>query len=198
MPTTQVSIVNLALLHTGHTQFVDSMVEDSEEVSVANVVYAQGLDDVLEDFSWGFAKQYVTLGLIEEDPNDDWAYSYRYPSNCVKVRRIVTGVGRQDPNPPPFVIGQDGTARLIYTDQEEAVVEITARIEDPALFPAQFAQAFSWWLAFLMCPGLSKDQARTNLCLNTYLGLISKAKASDGNESQSRPEPESEAIRARE
>lgn len=197
MPITDVQIINMALSHLGHTVFIDDRTEDSQEVAVSNIHYDQAISYTLEDFSWGFARAYDTLGLVEEEPNDDWRFAYRYPVDRVKVRRIVTALGRQDPNPPPFVIGSDDTGRLVYTDQEEAVVETTKLIEDAALFPSQFAEAVSWWLAFLMVPGLAKEPKIAGDCFRVYTQLVTQAQASDGNESQRHPDYESEAIRAR-
>ena len=197
MATTDVRLINQALSHLGHTRFIDARTEDTTEVSVSDVHYDDAVDYVLEDFAWGFAKRYVTLALVEEDPSSDWQFSYRYPVNAIKIRRIVTVLGLRDPNPPPFTIGSDDTARLIYTDEEDAVVEVTYRITDTALFSAQFAEAVSWWLGFLMVPGLAKDPGIAARCYQMYVAMIDRAAAHDGNEGQTHPPDESDAIRAR-
>ncbi len=106
-------IVNLALSHIGHTIFVDSLAtEQTSEAELANLLYEPTRDFVLEDFPWPEATKYITLGLVEEEPNDDWLFSYRYPSDCLFVRRVVTVLGRQDPNPPPFLTGADETGQI--------------------------------------------------------------------------------------
>jgi hypothetical protein len=63
---------------------------------------------VLRDFDWSFARRYTTLGLVEEDPNTDWAYVYRYPSDCLSVRSIV-GAMRTDRSRLPFTLGSDAS-----------------------------------------------------------------------------------------
>ena len=197
MPTTDVRIINQALSHLGHTVFIDSRDEDTNEVAVSDVHYDDAVAYVLEDFNWSFARRYETLGLIAEDPNDDWGFSYRYPVDTVKIRRVVDALGRQNPEPPPFVIGSDEQGRLVYTDQEDCVVETTHLITDEALYPAMFTEALSWWLAFLMVPGLAKDKSIAGDCFKVYNAIMSRASASDGNESQFHPQLESEATRAR-
>ena len=201
MPTTDVRIINQALSHLGHTIFIDSRDEDTNEVAVSDVHYDDALAYVLEDFAWGFAHRYVTPGLVEDftlvATVHDWDYSYRYPVDTAKIRRIVTSLGLRETTPPPFVIGSDDSGRLIYTNTVEAIVSTTALITDPALFPAMFAEALAWWLAFLMVPGLAKDKGVAGQCFAMYDRIMMRAASSAGNESQHDPDEDSEAIRAR-
>ena len=197
MSVTDVQIINMALAHLGQTQLIAARSELTNEAIVGDLFYDPAVQYCLEDFAWGFARRYVAVGLVEENPNDDWAFSYRYPSDCVTVRRIVTALGRQDPNPPPFNIGQDDTGRLIYTSTENAIIEYTKLVTNTAFFPAMFAEAVSWWLAGLMCPGLAKDREQAAGAFQMYSLILARAQAKDRNESQDPPELESEAIRAR-
>lgn len=201
MPTTDVNIINRALTHVGHTIYIDDRSESTQEVAVSDVHYDAAVEYVLEDFAWGFARRYWTLELVEDftlvTTPHDYRFSYRYPDGTAKVRRIVTTLGRREPIPPPFLIGSDDTARLVYTDQEDAIVETTKLITDPSLFSAQFAEAVSWWLAGLMVPGLAKDPRSAAGCFQMYALVVQRAAAGDGNESQAHSEEDSEAIRAR-
>lgn len=201
MPLTDVQICNMALGHIGHTKFISSRTERSTEVSVLNVYYDQSRDFIQELFPWDFAKKTAALGLVtdfthETDPHD-WDFAYRYPADCVFACRIVTANGRANPNPPPFKIGSDNAGRLIFTDQDDAILEYTRRVEDPALFPAAFGELQSWWLAGLIAPGLAKDKKMTQGCLQMFEALKGVAEARSGNEQQQTPEPDSEFIRAR-
>lgn len=195
MPVSDVSIINMALSHVGHTIFINDRTEASGEVP--NLHYDLAVDTVLQEHEWQFATAYDTLGLVAEDPNHDWYYAYRYPVDRLTIRRIVTTLGRQDPNPPPFLIGSDDTGALIYTSEENAKVETTKRITNTALFPPLFSEALSWWLAFVVAPGLAKDPAIAERCLVMYDRVLSRAEVADGNQSQAHPALESEAIRAR-
>ena len=199
MALSNVQVCNMALGHIGHTQFIDSLeTERSNEAEVCNLYFEPARNFVLEDYPWPEMTRYATLGLVEEEPNDDWAYSYRYPSDCVFARRLVTGLGRKDPNPPPFRIGADDTARLLYTDQIDAVLEYTKLVDDPTLFSAIFWEAVSWYLAGLICPGLAKDRKQAAGCFQMYELIKTRAQVRAGNEQQQVQEPESEFIRARE
>jgi hypothetical protein len=202
MPTTDVRIINQGFSHIGHTIFIDARTENTNEVDVANQHYDDAIAFVLERYEWGFARRIVALGLVTDftalTTPQDWDYAYRYPVDTVTVRRIVNGAGRQDPDPPPFEIGSDDTGRLVFANQADAIVETTKLITDTALYPAMFAEAVSWWLGFLMAPGLSKEPSIAANCFKVFEQLVAMAAASDGNESRWSPVPyESDAIRAR-
>ena len=198
MATSVEQIVNLGLSHVGHTQFVDNLeTEQSAEAALGNLHYEPARDYVLEDFPWPEATKYIALGLLEENPNDDWLYSYRYPDDCLFVRRIVTALGRHDPNPPPFITGADDTGRLIYTDEADAVIEYTKLLTDVVQFRPTLVMAMSWYLGAMMCPGLAKDKKQADRCMQMYALVKSQAQARALNEQQQTPEPDSEFIRAR-
>ncbi len=202
MPLSDIAIINMALGHLGDSQVIAARTELSNERIVADVFYDQAVEVALEGYAWGFATKTITLGLVEDftalTTFHEWDFSYRYPDDCVKVRRIVSSLGRHDPNPPPFVIGADDTARLIYTNQIDAMIVYTRLVTDTALFSALFGEAVSWWLAGLMAPGLAKEHSRAQECFSIYQTVIRTAQAADRNESQEPiPDMESEAIRAR-
>jgi len=197
MAVTDVHICNMALGNLGQTKFIASLTERSLAANLCDLYYEPARDFVLEDFPWPFATAYRTLGLVEEEPNDDWLFSYRYPDDCVFARRLVTSLGRTNPNPPPFKAGADEDGRLIYTDEEDAVLEYTRLVTDPNLFPAVFYMSVSWYLSSLIAPGLAKDKKQVATCLQIYSIVKGGAEAQQLNEQQQSPEPDSEAIRAR-
>lgn len=197
MALTDVMICNLALGHLGQTKFIASLDDRSLAANLCTQYYEQSRNFALEDFPWPFANKYAAIGLIEEDPNDDWRYSYRYPSDCLAVRRIVTSLGRLETAPPPFEVGGDAAGRLIYTNQESAVIRYTRLVEDTNLYPAVFGEAVSWWLAGLMAPGLAKDRKQAQVAFQMYGLVKEQAEAQQLNEQQQTTEPDSEFIRAR-
>lgn len=197
MPLTDVQICNMALGHIGHTQRIADLTERTVAAELCNLYYEQARDFTLESYPWPEATQYATLGLIDVGPNDDWDYRYQVPSDCVSVRRIVTDLGRVDPNPPPFMLGYSANGRVIYTDEADAVIEYTLRLEDTALFKMTLGEAISWYLAFLICPGLAKDPKQAQGCFQVWQAMLSRAQAVAGNEQQEVEEIESEAIRSR-
>lgn len=203
MALSDVRICNMALAHLGHTKFIANLeTERTLAAEICNEFYEEARNFVLEDFPWSFARKYLTLGLVTDytavTTPHDWDYAYRYPDDCIFFRRIVTTNGRQETTPPPFAIGSDDSGRLVYTDEEDAVGEYTKLITDPTLVTAQFAEALSWYLAGMICPGLAKDRKKETACFQMYEISKGKAARSSGNEQQQTPEPESEFVRARE
>ena len=144
-------ICNLALSHLGIGKEIASLTDGSEEAAACNRFYAISLRIVLADFAWPFATRFVELGLVEEDPTSEWSYSYRYPSDALMVRRVLSGA-RTDSRDSrvPYKIASDATGLLIYTDYEDAEVEYTADVTDANSFPDDFAEALSYRMAASM------------------------------------------------
>lgn len=88
--TTRESICNRALSHLGIAKTISDLDADGTAESIALLqFYEPSVRQVLRDFAWPFATAFATLDLVEEDPTVEWDYSYRLPSDCLTVRRIV-------------------------------------------------------------------------------------------------------------
>ena len=202
MPASKTQIVNLALQRIGVSKQVANVdTENSKEAMNAKTAYDDERDYVLRDFPWPFATKYVAPGLVAGSStvaaNLDWNYSYRYPSDAVYVRRILSALGRNDPDPPPFKVGRDDQGRLIYTNQAEAQIEYTMRVTNPEEFDPLFVSAFAWRLGWVLAPSLSRVEKIADHCLKMYAIELSKAQAGAGNEQQQEKQIEAEWIRGR-
>lgn len=194
-------ICNMALSHLGIGKEVGNVETDrGQEVEAFNRFYQPTRDEMLEDFPYPWATVTVEMGLVEADPTDEWAYSYRYPSNAVKLRRIQSGF-RADTNDSriPYRVSRDSTGKLIYTDVEDAVMEYTFRETDPGRFPPLFVTALSFLLAFKMAPRLTKGDPFKlgNRAFAAFEKWLPMAQASAANEEIPDVEPDSDSIRAR-
>lgn len=196
MAESKVAICNFALGYVGASRQISSLTESSQEAVNCNLHYDQARKELLKEMTWPFATRYRILGMVEQDPTVEWGYSYRYPSNCLRVRRILTGT-RNDPEPPPFVIGSDDDGLLIYCDIEDAQIEYTVDEEDPLRFDALFADALAWKIGYKIAPSLGRMKGATERCDKMYLVSLSIAKAESANETQRTESPDAEAIRAR-
>lgn len=194
-------ICNLAISHLGVGKEVGNVeTDDDEEASAFNRFYETTRDEVLREFPWPFAVKTVDLGLVEEDPTVEWAYSYRYPSNAIQLKRILSGIRNDNQDSRiPYRITRDDGGLLIYTDLEDATLEYIFRETDPGRFPSDFVTALSYLLAFKMAPRLTKGDPFKlgNRAYEAYMMAIGKAKADAANEEVSEREPESEFIRSR-
>ncbi|MBU0522696.1 MAG: hypothetical protein KKC24_23860 [Gammaproteobacteria bacterium] len=194
-----IEICNVALSRVAHTQPIVSFTERSKAAELCSVFYTTLRDLVLADFPWPFAESIVTLADIGS-PAPGWAYRYRYPADCLKVREIIIPGQRVPLNSDqqiPYKIGYDVGGRVIHTDLPEAGVRFTFRVEDSTFFDPLFADALAWRLAMdLALPLSSKPELQTYATQQFQLALT-KAEGSAFEESQDDPEPESEFVSVR-
>lgn len=196
----QVDICNLALTHLNISKEIASMDERSQEAQALRRVYPTALEATLRDFEWPFATKFVTLGLVQNNPTTEWAFSYQYPSDCLHFRRILSGL-RNDTRQSrvPYRLTYGAAGQEIYTDKECAQAEYTVNVQDESRFPPDFVLALSFRMAFLASPRLTGgdpfklgDRAK-----GLYDIEISRAKATGANEEQEEQDPESEFTRGR-
>lgn len=196
----EVSICNMALARCGVTLFIESVGEASQQASVCNLFYVPVRDRVLQAWPWPFARRYARLQELGSPPSC-WRYRYHYPSDCLKVRRLVPDgeLGQGAGAPVPFEIGEAeaSAARAILTDLEMAEAEYTARITDVALFPESFTSALAWALAAEIAIPLTTDMNRAQLAQRMYAQALLEAGADCLNEGVDGPPPESGFIGAR-
>jgi hypothetical protein len=156
-----VSVVNLALVRIGARTIRNLSTDQSREAQTARLVFERELRTVLRDFPWAFATRYVTLTLVggtaDTAVNGDWQYSYRVPTDLIFARRLVTTARRTyERHPPPFKLAQDATGGLLYTDQVDAVLEYTSRLDGAVLSAdALFQDALAWKLAATLAPAVA-------------------------------------------
>jgi hypothetical protein len=198
---TDTEIANLALSHLGIGKLLANLDTDrSEEGNVCRRFFDIAKDATLRDFSWPFATKFATLNLVEEDPTGEWGYSYRYPSDCLMLRRIISE-SRNDSrqSQEPYKIGQDDEGLLIYTDREDAEVEYTVRVTNNDTLPSDFVMAFSFRLATYIAPTVTNGDPFKlgDKAMQRYVMEMTIARASVVNEEQPDEEVQSEFIRAR-
>lgn len=194
-------ICNLALSHLGISKQIANIdSENSTEAKACRIFFTTVRDAILRDFAWPFATKIAELGLVEENPNDEWAYSYRMPSDCLFDRRILSGIRTDNQDSKiPYKITQDATALLIFTDQSDAELEYTVREPRVNLWPSDFCIAVSFRLASYIAPMLTGgDQFKLgDRAIKYYQFELGKAQSNAFNEEQPDKKVEAESIRAR-
>jgi len=195
-------ICNLALSHLGiGKEISDIITEKSAEADVCRRFYNLALEAVLRDVNWPFATKFKSLALIEQDPNEEWSFSYRYPTDCLKVRRILSGIRNETTDSRvPYKIAQDDSGLAIFTDIEDATIEYTVREEDGTLYTPDFVMAFSYRLAHYIGPRIAGSDfvELGQRIFQLYQIEVSNAAAVAFNEEQGDRMPESELVRSRE
>lgn len=194
--TSVVSICNMALARIGQGKSITSLTESSQAAATCSAFYEQVRDEVLVEFPWPFALRRVTLALVASDPNEDWAYSYRRPTDCLTARRVLAGTSRRS-KPLVWEPGGDDAGGLVFTDEAEAALEYVARVENPAVFPPKFVNALAWRLAMELAPVLQESPAYADVAERKYKDALAKATVHAANEGVPDPEGDGTFIDAR-
>lgn len=200
MGVADVDICNLALSHVGvSTEIQDLDAERSKEAQACRRFFASTREEVLRAFPWPFATRIVGLQLVEEDPNVEWGFSYRYPSACLAARRVLSGARVEAAAQRiPFRIASDDDGRLILCDLEDAQLEYTADITAAAVFDIDFVNAVALLLASKIGPRFGPEATKLgNRALQLYAGAIARAQRAALDEQQDDLPPDAELISAR-
>lgn len=192
-------ICNMALSHLGISKEIANLNEQSKEAEACRRFYDITRQSVLKDHSWPFASKYATLALIEQNPNDEWTYAYRYPVDCLFLRRILSGLRNDtEASKIPYAISQDDAGYVILTNQDSAQVHYTIDVSE-SLFTSDFALALSYRLSHYMAPRLTAgDPYKLGAqSLQKYFVEVSRATANAFNEDASVQFQDTESILAR-
>lgn len=197
MGTTKDAIANLVLANLEISREITSVdTEQSAEASLIRRHYDRSLQKVLEDFPMAESTRYAVLGLVATAPTDDWGFAFRYPSDCVFARRLVTVLGREEPNPPPFKVGSDAQGLLLYTNINPATLEYTFLLTDQKLFSSAFEEALAWHIA-AKCTSLSRMKDAKKIAMAMYQSCLTQSDLKTAREQQQQPELDSAMMRAR-
>lgn len=197
MPYSDVQICNLALSRCGVNVQIESLTEGSAEADACLTNYAPCRDYVLSRSKWPFTTRWVDLGLVATDPNSDWSYSYRYPSDCVIAMRLVLGYSRSPVVNPSYEISSDASGFLILCDVENATLEYSASATNAGFYSDALASAIAWRLASETAIPLGRAISLADRANSMFDRELSVAKAFAKNQPQPDPIPTSCFERAR-
>lgn len=201
MASSAVDICNLALVRAGVSKVIASMEDASVEAGVCRVIYPNALEATLAAAPWPFATKRSALAPLASGGRGGFAFAYALPPDCLTVQEVFAGRRLREDQKVPFVIENEAETRILLTDQEDAEVKYTARIENPLLFHPLFVQALSWNLAGDLAISLAKDDDATtryaSRANNRYIQTIHQAIAQAVGETQQDQEPESVFLTSR-
>jgi hypothetical protein len=167
--TTQLEVANFALAHLAIGKPITAMNEATQPAKIMTQFYNRARDEALRAFDWPFATTFLSLTKVtgpSPRASVDWAYSYTYPADCVRARKLRIQPRRPDRRLArvPFITAQDAGDALILTDAGPIPattdfpampeLEYTAAV-DEALWPVDFAAAVSQLLAWYGAPALT-------------------------------------------
>lgn len=192
----EVDICNIALSNIGTKSTVTAITppENSAEARQCSIHYANARDYVLGRHPWKFAEKRVALSILGTAPSD-WAYSYAYPSDCIRAIAIVM-TDRNSETPEPFAtaVSDDLKSKLILTDKEGAYLKYTARVTIPVLFDAGFIETVAWYLGFKMALPLTGSKTVREQAYRGYLAALDDARAGNLGEAEGDPQRDAEWL----
>jgi len=103
--TSEVEICNLALSNI-RAGSINSLDESSFQAQQCKLKYPFMRNRLLTEMSWSFNHKIKALSLLTDDIFN-WNYAYQYPSDCLKIDRLISEYERLNGD------GSDVVSRLI-------------------------------------------------------------------------------------
>lgn len=196
MSYSQAAICNLALGHLGNTRLIaDLESEQSTQAKACRTHYDLALEVTLKAHRWPFAQRIASLAQLADFESDVWRYAYRLPTDYLKAHVINRSDGY--PAGDRFEIGGDASGGVLYTHAAEAVLDYTARVTQPGLYPADFVEALSYQLAIRIAQPLAAEESLRQVAKNGYRDAITEAMTTAGNEGAGQAPAEDPFLAAR-
>lgn len=176
MPYTDLAICNLALGEVPHKS-ITSMNEQSLAAAKCTEHYPQARDELLEAHPWEFLMKRAALAVVDNGRAREWAFAYALPADLATPRRILppdeadggaaflTVGQRLAPSlspwqGDPFLIPYTIAGGVLFTNQQNAVLEYSRTGISESVFTPSFARALALDLATRIVLPLIKNRAR--------------------------------------
>lgn len=166
-------------------QIIDTDNDKSNECKVLNTFYDTAYRSTLEDLDLDSTSTQKTLELVAENPNTQWLYAYKYPSDCAFFRRIQSGTLTD--NRTTHISKRVGVyqgQKVIFTNAEQAVAEYISYDTPLDCLSATVGLAIAYRLAILSAPlvvGKGSTQLRTEI-EKKYISTKAEAQEQDQRE----------------
>ena len=174
----EVEIVNIARARLGESP-IQTFGEGTVPANMAKVFYAPARRAVLRSFDWNFSIKTVSLAKFASKPVD-FRFAFALPVDCLRAIRLRReGVPDYTGETDIRFVVRSG---VLYTDEEKALLEYVADVEDTSLFDDKFIEALGYKLAAdLAMPVKGSPELMANYT-NVYNDLIVRAAALTGQE----------------
>lgn len=168
-------IFNIALNNLGISSVLqDAINKNDAKAIILNNYYEMARDTVLEAHEWSFANAYRELSLSRESsPNPNYLYAFTYPNNCISPRAIISPYDNKEKKCEPAI--DSNGEKIIVANIDSGKLRYTRRIENETLFSSSFANALSFYLAYLAAQALTGSANKKNTNLQDYQIAIRQA-----------------------
>ena len=197
-------ICNLALSHLGNGKPVNNyLTETSAEALACRAYFTFAVNATLKAFWWEFAKRFTQMGQVELPVGADqlYGYAYRYPTDCLEIRRFVSGGvlnnswtesgpglrGGYDPRASALDLGEfalmdDPAGTVVLTNQSSGLIEYTSNMSGlSSHWPDDFVLTVSYRLAAYIAPRVTAgDPFKTGQnAMQMYAMHLAEARTND-------------------
>jgi len=205
----EVETCNMALSHI-RAGSINSLTENSLPAQQCKLWYPIIRDRMLTESAWGFNHKIRALSVLTTEIFN-WAYAYQYPTDCLKINRLV-GAHEELANADadvvsrlldsqllplkdlrsqiPYEVFNFSNNKTIGANEAELRIDYAAKITDPNLFTDDFNMAFSYLLSSVLAVPIVGAETGRQLrsdSLQLYKQYLDAAIASDLNEQYDTP-----------
>lgn len=162
------TVCNLALGHLGVPALTSSQLSANllPAAIACNTFFSITVDDLFSEFKWPFADAAISLNLSSTTSllDDQYPYVYDYPTtNCAAVWEVYNVATYDKKTEQDFETkyDADNSKRVICSELEEAIADITYPVTDTSIWSNKFKLALSYRLAAIMAiaVGAAADKA---------------------------------------
>lgn len=193
--TAPIDIANRALAQIRAAASIVAFSENSVEANQCNRFYSVARDTALAAYTWAFARRYVAMAQLSDVPPAGFRHAYRLPTDCI----LAVAIKRQDEASMPrrfwdehrihdFELASDADGQIILTDVGQAVLEYTARIDNPDAWSVPFQQVVAFLLASYIAIPITGDRQLATTLMSLYKDALEGARLHSISQHHERPE----------
>ncbi len=188
IPTTDIAICNLSLAHLGQSPIV-SLEDANESARSLNRVFAMSRYTALRAKDWKFASVKAALNEVSGQDIPGWEYVYTYPPYCACVRKLFIDTESQDPPKIEFdtIFIPALAQKVIVANYDDAYINYTYLVDNPALYDHSFVMALSFLLAAQVAKPLTANDDIAKLMMQFYISLVGDAARINDGECYKKP-----------
>ena len=187
----KLDIYNMALGFVG-TRTVASPNERVPEAIQCELYWDTARRAALRDYPYGFAQRRVLLAekAMPDVYSGQWRFCYGVPDGALKIHAVHDGRNRE-PLPRPWKTMNADGGRIILSDVDEAMADVTMDVEEVSLWDELFVMAMARKLASLIAvPLLKNNSGKVQELVQLYKMAIPQADGQDASERASRMRPD--------
>ena len=176
-----VEVANAALTLFGDSA-ITALTEDADRARAIKKIYLPALDARLRGHDWNFARMRAQLVEVDATPEFGYDYMFQLPQDPFCLRVLSTDLDELEAWELETYVTASAQYRVLVTDASTVEIKYIARVEDPTLWDASFADAFVLELARKAVYAITRN-ATLAAELNAEADMMwKKARSVDGQE----------------